>query len=82
MKKLSLALVAGLMAMVGTAQANNADLVRQIALAQVNGSSPIANVINWKVGEFQDLNLGLQGMPLGTVHKEAASEEGNAIWMK
>lgn len=84
MKKLSIALVAGFLAVVGSAQAQtNVDaLVRSIALSTINGSSPIANVINWKVGEFQDLNLGMQGMPLGTVHKEAASEEGNGLWIK
>jgi hypothetical protein len=38
-------------------------------------------VINWKIGEFQDLNLTIQGMALGTMHKEATSEEGNGVWM-
>jgi hypothetical protein len=81
MKKLSLALV-GLFAVIGTAQAADMDTIfRDIAIAQVNGSSPIANVINWKVGEYQDMNLNLQGMALGTMHKEATSEEGNAVWM-
>lgn len=82
MKKISLALVTGLLAIAGSAHAANYDaLALQIALAQVNGSSPIANVINWKVGEYQDLNLSLQGMNLGTMHKQATSEEGNGVWM-
>ena len=81
MKKLTLALVSGFLAMAASAHADDATLFRDIALAQVNGSSPIANVINWKVGEFQDLNLNIQGMALGTMHKEATKEEGNGIWM-
>jgi hypothetical protein len=82
MKKLSLALV-GFLAVVGSAQAQtiNVDVIVN-ALAFSTAASPIANVINWKIGEYQDLNLGMQGMPLGTVHKEAASEEGNAVWIK
>lgn len=80
MKKLILSVVAGVLALAGSAQAN--DLVTQIALAQVSGHSPIANVINWRIGDYQDLNLSLQGMPLGTMHKEAMSEEGNALWLK
>lgn len=80
--KTTLALVTGLMAMVGSAHAmDNVALVNEIALAQVTAPG-IMNVINWKIGEFQDLNLGLQGMALGTVHKEATAEEGNGVWMK
>ena len=82
MKKLALAFVAGLLAVAGSAQANNEELALQIAIAQVSGASPIANVINWKVGEYQDLALKMQSFPLGTMHKEATSEEGNAIWIK
>jgi hypothetical protein len=79
--KTTLALVTGLMAVVGSAHAmDNVALVNEIALAQVNAPG-IMNVINWKVGEFQDLNLTMSGMALGTVHKEAMSEEGNGVWM-
>jgi hypothetical protein len=81
MTKLTLALVTGFLAVAGSAHADDASLFRDIALAQVNGSSPIANVINWKVGEFQDLSLKIQGMDLGAMHKEATSEEGNGVWM-
>jgi len=80
MKKLILSLAAGVLAFVGSAQAN--DLVTDIALAQVNGVNPIANVINWKIGDYQDLNISMQGMKLGVMHKEAMSEEGNALWLK
>jgi hypothetical protein len=84
MKKVSLAVVAGLLAMVGSAHAQiNADaFVNSIALATINTTSPIANVINWKVGEFQDLNIQMQSMPLGTIHKVADREEGNGLWVK
>ena len=79
--KTTLALVTGLMAVVGSAHAmDNVALVNQIALAQATAPG-IMNVINWKIGEFQDLNLTMQGMALGTVHKEAKSEEGNGVWM-
>ena len=85
MKKLSFAVAAGLLALVGSAHAQtNVDaIVRAIAFAPiVQTSSPQANVINWKVGEFQDLNITMQSFPLGTVHKVAESEEGNGIWIK
>jgi hypothetical protein len=78
MKKVILSLVAGTLAIAGSAYAGNESLAMQIALANV---SPIANVINWRIGEFQDLNLSLQGMSLGTMHKEATKEEGNGIWL-
>ncbi len=79
MKKLTLALVTGLLAVVGSAQANYDSLALQIALVD---ASPIANLINWRIGDFQDLNITMQGMALGTNHKEATSEEGNGIWLK
>ncbi len=80
MKKLILSLV-GLMAVAGSTQANDQvnNLVTQIALAQV---SPITNVINWQIGDYADMNMTMSGMPLGTMHKEAVSEEGNAVWLK
>ncbi len=77
MKKLILSLSVALMAMAGSAQAH--DLVTQIALMQAAQPS---NVINWAIGDYQDSNISLQGMPLGTMHKEAMSEEGNALWLK
>lgn len=76
MKKITL-FVAAILALAGTAQANNEDLALQIALS----NSPIANAINWKIGEYADMNITLQSMPLGTIHKEATSEEGNAVWL-
>jgi hypothetical protein len=85
MKKLMLSMAAGMLALAGSAQANEIDtheLASQIALSQVSGVSPIANVINWKIGDSQDLNISLQSFPMGTMHKEAVSEEGNAIWLK
>jgi hypothetical protein len=79
--KNTLALVTALMALASSAHAmDNAALVNELALAQVTVPG-IMNVINWKVGEFQDLNLSLQGSPIGTMHKVATSEEGNGIWM-
>jgi len=84
MKKLTLSMVAGLLALAGTAHAYTAeDLAREIALSHVGHSQgPLANVINWKLGEYQDLKLTMQGMPLGNMNKIAASEEGNAVWLK
>jgi|GEM_PF-6264168 len=81
MKKLILSLSVALMAMAGNAKANEQvdALVTSIALAQV---SPITNVINWQIGDYADMNISLQGMPLGTIHKEAMSNEGNAVWLK
>ncbi|MGE3261806.1 MAG: hypothetical protein AB7K68_08520 [Bacteriovoracia bacterium] len=82
MKKLTLAMLAGLLATFGVAQANSDvdALVRQIALSQLTGPSAL-NVINWKVGEYSDMNIEGFGMPLGTIHKVVASEEGNFIWL-
>ncbi|MGZ3693459.1 MAG: hypothetical protein ACXWQO_04660 [Bdellovibrionota bacterium] len=83
MKKLTLAMLAGLLATFGVAQANSDTdaLVRQIALSQLTGPGAL-NVINWKVGEFGDMNIEGFGMPLGTIHKFVASEEGNFIWFQ
>lgn len=83
MKKLTLALLAGFLATFSVAQANsdvNA-LVRTIALSQITGVNAL-NVINWKVGEYGDMNIEGFGMPLGTIHKFAASEEGNFVWLQ
>ncbi len=84
MKKLSLAIVAGFLAAVGSAHAEmNVDaLVTQVATVTIGTANPVANMINWKIGDYQDLNLTMQSMPLGTVHKEAESDEGNAVWIK
>ena len=80
MKKLTLSLLAGLLAAVGTAQANDGSLLaNQLAMSQLSGSA-IANVINWKVGEYAENNIEAFGMPLGTMKKYVASEEGNFIW--
>ena len=80
MKKLFLSLA--MLAVAGSAQAYDAtDLARDIALANVK-HSPAANVINWEIGDYCDMNISLQGMPLGTIHKEAMSNEGNAVWLK
>lgn len=83
MKKLTLSLFAALLAVsTAPAQATSQEqLARDIALAQIAGDRAIANVINWKVGEFQDLNLEAMGMQLGTMKKIVASEEGNFIWL-
>lgn len=80
MKKLILSVFAGLLALAGSAQAN--DLATQIALSQVRDQGLVANLINWRIGDFQDLKMSLSGMPLGNMHKEAMSEEGNALWLK
>lgn len=83
MKKLTLGMLAALLATFSVAQANNdtSALVRAIALSQLNEVNAL-NVINWKVGEYADMNIEGFGMPLGTIHKFVASEEGNFIWLQ
>jgi hypothetical protein len=83
MKKLTLSLLAGLLALAGAqAQAmDNAQLVRNIALASLAGEVQINNLINWKVGEYTNYNIEAMGMPLGTMKKYVASEQGNNIWL-
>jgi hypothetical protein len=78
MKKLIL--VAAL-AFSGVAHADNGSIARQALAFDLVNPVKIANAINWKVGEFQDYNLTIQSLPVGTVHKEATSEEGNGIWI-
>ena len=84
MKKLSL--VAMFLAFTGiTANANFSETARTIALADLQFSVAMEmhtnNLINWKVGEFQELDIGSSFGSLGKMKKYVASEQGNAIWM-
>jgi hypothetical protein len=80
MKKLTLTLLAGLLATFNMAQADDsALLVRQIALSQMTDVHT-QNVINWKVGEYAEMSIEAFGMPIGSMKKYVASEEGNFIW--
>ncbi len=82
MKKLTLSLLAGFLALAGTqVQAHTGDaLALNIALSQLK-TAPITNVINWKVGEYQELKIEAMGMELGNMKKYVASEQGNNIWL-
>lgn len=40
------------------------------------------NVINWRIGDFQKMDITLGGrFPFGKMHKWVHSEEGNNIWV-
>ncbi len=82
MKKLSLSLLAGVLAFAGSARAEENNFARELILAQtraaVAAELSINNLINWKVGEYQE--YALSPLP-GSVKKNVASEEGNAIWI-
>jgi len=53
----------------------------KIALADLRAET--GALINWKVGDSQNLDIELGGMgKLGTMVKSATSEEGAAIWIK
>lgn len=87
MKKLTLSLLAALFAFAGNAQADQqSETALNLAMSElqlsVAGDRAISNVINWKIGEFQEYNLELMGMPMGTMKKFVASEQGNAIWIQ
>lgn len=85
MKKLALIAMA-LVAFAGKAQANDSALT-QAMLADlqmsVAGEMQANNLINWKVGEYQEYSLeaGFFGN-IGTMTKKADREEGNALWLK
>lgn len=80
MKKLTLSLLAGFLATFSVAHADDSSvLARQIALSQLSDVH-VANVINWKVGEFGEMSIEAFGMPIGAMKKYVASEEGNFIW--
>ena len=87
MKKLTLSLVAAAMMLAGTyANAKTlSEAVMEAALNDLRLSAAsevhINNLINWKVGEYTDSNIGLMGMPAGTMKKIVDREEGNTIWM-
>lgn len=87
MKKLTLSLLAGILALAGAhAQAKDAsEVARDIVLANIRasvaGEMHINNLINWKVGEYTEYNVEAMGMPLGTMKKYVASEQGNNIWL-
>lgn len=86
MKKLTLSLLAGILALAGSAQAKDAsEIARELVIANLQASAAgeihINNVINWKVGEYTEYSLEVMGMPGGTMKKYVASEVGNNIWL-
>lgn len=85
MKKLTLSLLAALGVLSApVAHAFNGELLaRDIALASAKASADrsVNNLINWKVGEFQNSKVEAMGMALGDMKKIVASEEGNNIWL-
>jgi hypothetical protein len=85
MKKLALSLIAALVAFAGTAQANNevlSDMLRTELQLSIAGEMHTNNLINWKVGEYQEYDMTAIFGSLGKMTKKVASEEGNAIWVK
>lgn len=53
----------------------------KLALADLRAE--VGNLINWKIGDSQNLDIELGSMgKLGTMVKSATREEGNAIWIK
>ena len=85
--KFTVSLLAGLLALVGQVEAkSNADVAMEIAVANIQAAAfadlQINNVINWKVGEFQEYNIEAFGGVMGNMKKFVASEQGNAIWVK
>lgn len=85
MKKLSL-IAAVFVALVGANAHANAELANSLMMKELNMSISnemhINNAINWKVGEFQELDLSAMFGNLGAMKKFVASEEGNALWMQ
>lgn len=86
MKKLTLSLLAAALAFAGTARANEAqDFARELTLAHLEAAAAadltINNLINWKVGEFQEYAISAMIGNIGTMTKKVASEENNAIWV-
>jgi hypothetical protein len=80
MKKL-LAVLAAVFAISSSAHAMTTDeLARTIMIADAQASA--LNLINWKVGEYADMNVTAIFGEIGKMHKEVASEQGNAIWVK
>ena len=85
MKKLALSMLVAVAAFSANANASNLTLT-QIMRADIEMSAAAAihtnNVINWKVGEFQENDLSAVFGNMGTMKKVASAEEGNAIWIK
>ncbi len=87
MKKLALTVLGAVMALAGNNgyAKSQSELALEVAMANLQASAAqeigINNMINWKVGEYTDYNLEAMGMPLGTMKKYVASEQGNAIWL-
>jgi hypothetical protein len=62
-------------------QLKGSAVAAKIALADLRVEATA--LINWKVGDSQNLDIELGSMgKLGTMVKSATSEEGNAIWIK
>lgn len=81
MKKLALSLLVGVMALANAAVAAERNVADEIALldlqVSIAGEMHTNNLINWKVGEYADYDMGF----IGKMHKVVASEQGNAIWL-
>lgn len=82
MKKLSFALAVVAFISSGFAQAANSSLGEEIAFNFANRPISPMNLINWKIGDFQDCNINAEGMTLGTIHRVVESNEGNGVWLK
>lgn len=55
----------------------NHAISRSLSIAEIN---PLA-LVDWKVGDSADYQIGAMFGKVGTMHKEITSEEGDAVWM-
>ncbi|MCO5142725.1 MAG: hypothetical protein M9962_06515 [Oligoflexia bacterium] len=86
MKKLYALVIGCALAVSGSAMAKtNAELARELITAELQASiaadRAISNLINWKIGEYQEYDITAMFGNLGKMRKYVASEQGNAIWV-
>ena len=86
MKKVYLSVLAIVGLFTGSAFAlETTQLAQDIMLNELQASimteMHVANVINWKVGEYQEYEISASFGNLGNVKKTVASEKDNAIWV-
>lgn len=57
--------------------------VDKIANQEIARFSGTLNLIDWKIGDYQDYKVTIGGFGLeGTMHKEVFGEEGNGVWVR
>lgn len=82
----TLALILGLLAISTSGVRAEGNFATKLMLTDLSASIAselhINNAINWKVGEFSEYDMKAMFGSLGTMKKQATSEQGNAIWIK